>query len=593
MILSYISNICDKLQDFLDNLGIFMDKVALRNIINSTKSLKVLFVEDDDTAREALTQFMRTFFDEIVEACDGEDGWNKFNTENVDLVITDINMPKLNGLELTAMIRDVDPNIPVLVVSAHRETDFFLESIKLNIDGYILKPFEMEQFLSVIAKVVQGLNTKKELAIYQQNLEKMVEEKTKELERRCLYEYYTDLPNEIMLRDDLMAQEYTYMLLLDISHFSILNKEYGKDFATHIITKTAKILQKHIHDGSKLYKVESDRFAVLLKTQDVAKVNEYCDQIVSFFDTKNITVDDIELHVTFNIGVDKVRADVSETLINCEYALDKSKELGSRHYEIYSENHTAFVDEKDAIKWLKLTRELILEEKIAPYYQPIMNTATGEVYKYEALARGFHNGEIIAPYYFISSAEKLGLSTAITRLMINKSFAFFEDKESQFSINLTERDLLEGYLIKFLNEKLRQYNIAPNRVTFEILENITVAKSSKEITKKLNKLREMGFKIAVDDFGIENSNFSRLLEIELDFIKIDGLFIKNLKDNPRNRTITQAIVNLAKTLGIKTVAEYVEDKEIYELIKGCGIDYAQGYHIGKAEPELLCNLRED
>jgi len=564
-----------------------MDKVALRNIIENTKKFKVLFVEDDDSAREALTQFMSTFFHTITEACDGEDAWNKFNSNTFDLVITDINMPKLNGLELTAMIKEEAPSLPVLVLSAHREADFFLESIRLNIDGYILKPFEMEQFLSVIAKVVHRLNTEKELALYQQNLEKMVEEKTQELERRCYYEHYTDLPNEIMLRDDLTAQEYTYMLLLDISHFSVLNKEYGKDFATHIIIRTAEILQNHIHDDAKLYKVESDRFAILLKTDDILKVNEYCEQIVAFFDTKNINVDDIELHISFNIGVDIVREDSSETLINCEYALDKSKELGSRHFEIYSENHTAFVDEKDAIKWLRLTRKLILEEKIAPYFQPIMDTKTGEVYKYEALARGFHNGEIIAPYYFIAAAEKLGLSTVITRLMINKSFAFFEDKKAQFSINLTERDLLEGYLIQFLNEKLKHYNITPNRVTFEILENITVAKSSKEITKKLNRLREMGFKIAVDDFGIENSNFSRLLEIELDFIKIDGLFIRDLKENPRNRTITKAIVNLAKTLGIKTVAEYVEDEEIYELIKACGIDYAQGYHIGKAEPHLL------
>ncbi|WP_457748448.1 EAL domain-containing response regulator [Sulfurimonas sp.] len=570
-----------------------MDKVALRNIIDSTKTLKVLFVEDDDTAREALTQFMSTFFDVIVEACDGEDGWNKFQNDTFDLVITDINMPKLNGLELTAKIKEIAPNMPVLVVSAHRETDFFLESIKLNIDGYILKPFEMEQFFSVITRVVHRLNVEKELASYRQNLEKMVAQKTKELEHRCFYEYNTDLPNEVMLRDDLTAQEYNYMLLLDISHFSILNKEYGKDFATHIIRRTAQILQTHIHENTKLYKVESDRFAILLKTSEPEQVGEYCEQIISFFDTKNITVEEIALHVTFNIGVDTVRADISETLINCEYALDKSKELGSRHYEIFSENHSAFVDEKDAIKWLRLTRELILEEKIAPYFQPIMNTQTSEVYKYEALARGFYKGEIIAPYYFIASAEKLGLSTAITRLMINKSFAFFEDKAAQFSINLTERDLLEGYLINFLNEKLRQYNIAPNRVTFEILENITVAKSSKEITQKLNKLRKMGFKIAVDDFGIENSNFSRLLEIELDFIKIDGLFIKDLKENPRNRTITKAIVNLAKTLGIKTVAEYVEDKEIYELIKDCGIDYAQGYYIGKPEPELLCNITKD
>jgi diguanylate cyclase (GGDEF)-like protein len=445
----------------------------------------------------------------------------------------------------------------------------------------------MNQFFSIISKVVKKINDDKKLLEYNNNLEMLVKEKTKELEYRCFHEYYTDLPNSIMLQDDLMSHEYDYMLLLDISHFSVLNKEYGKEFANHVIIKTARMLERHIHKNAKLYKTESDRFVILLKDVSVKDIYPYCDQIISFFDTKNIQVDDTELNVTFNIGVDKVRADISETLINCEYALDKSKELGSRHFELYNENTSIFIDEKESIRWLRLTRELVLNESIEPYFQPIQDVKSGKICKYEALARGVMDGKIIAPIYFIKSSEKLGLSTAITRLMINKSFEFFRDKEDEFSINLTERDLLEGYLIKFLMEKLRQYRINPSRITFEILENITVAKNSKRITKKLNKLRSMGFKIAVDDFGIENSNFSRLLEIHLDFIKIDGIFIKDLKKNERNKTITRAIVNLAKTLGIKTVAEYVEDEEIYEIIKECGIDFAQGYHIGKPEPKLL------
>jgi 2-C-methyl-D-erythritol 4-phosphate cytidylyltransferase/2-C-methyl-D-erythritol 2,4-cyclodiphosphate synthase len=149
-----------------------------------------------------------------------------------------------------------------------------------------------------------------------------------------------------------------------------------------------------------------------------------------------------------------------------------------------------------------------------------------------------------------TTAEKLGFITSVTRTIINKSFDFFKDNNYDFSINITERDLLEGYLIAFLKEKITLYGMKPSRVTFEILENITISKNSKTITQQLNELREMGFKIAIDDFGIENSNFSRLLEINIDFIKLDGIFIKNLKNNEKNRTITKAIVNLAKTYGV-------------------------------------------
>jgi len=564
-----------------------LEETQIKHLVEKTKKLKLLYVEDSKEMRDVVLEFLSFFFENVCVGVDGEDGLTQAKENDFDIIITDVKMPKRSGLEMIEEIKKFNDKVSILVLSAFNEPEYFMQSIKYNVDGYLLKPFDHKQFLSMLLKVTQKIENEKELLSYHENLEQLVEEKTREIEHRCLHEYYTDLPNAVMLQDDLMAQEYHHMLLLDISHFSVLNKEYGKEFANHVIIRTARILEKHIHQKAKLYKTESDRFAILIKDASLKDIYLYCDQLVSFFDTKNIQVDDSEIHITFNIGVDIIRADVSETLINCEYALDKSKELGSRHYEIYNENNAAFVDEKEAIKWLRLTRELILNEAIEPYFQPIENVKTGEIYKYEALARGIYKGEVIAPFYFIKPAEKLGLATSITRIMINKSFAFFSDKTESFSINLTERDLLEGYLIKFLKEKQKQFHIEAKRVTFEILENITVAKNSKKITKKLNLLREMGFKVAVDDFGIENSNFSRLLEINLDFIKIDGIFIKDLKQNERNRTITRAIVNLAKTLNIQTVAEYVEDEEIHQIIKECGIDFAQGYHIGKPIPELV------
>jgi len=564
-----------------------VQKAELSALIESTQKLNLLVVEDDDTMREDTIEFLGTFFQNIISAVDGEEALVKFNVHDIDLIITDINMPKMNGLELISQIREINSDLPILILSAHTESKYFTESIKYSVDGYLLKPFDVQQFFFILSKIIKRIENAKKLLEYQKHLEKMVEQKSKELEYRCFHEYTTGLPNSVMLYEDLIKHEYDYMLLLDMSHFSVINKEYGKEFANDVIVTTAKILQKHIHSNAKLYKTESDRFAILLKNKTLKEVYVYCDQLSSFFDHHNMDIKASELHVTFNIGVDRVRNDVSDTLINCEYALDKSKELGSRHYEVFNETTTTFKNEKEAIKWLRLTRELILQEKIVPYFQPIQDVKTGKITKYEALARSVHNSEIIAPSYFIKKADKLGLSSALTRLMINKTFQFFENKTMEVSINLTERDLLEGYLIRFLKEKLKLYNIDPTLVTFEILENITVAKNAKKITQKVNRLREMGFKIAVDDFGIENSNFSRLLEMQLDFIKIDGIFIRDLKDSEKNRMITKAIVNLAKTLGIKTVAEYVEDEEIYALIKECGIDYAQGYYLGKPAPKLL------
>lgn len=329
---------------------------------------------------------------------------------------------------------------------------------------------------------------------------------------------------------------------------------------------------------------------MLVDSMDRGGVCDFCHTIVQEFKNRNIIMNDLELHITFNIGLDRVRNNKKDTMINCEYALDEAKKSGAKHYEMFSEDNAYFINEKEAVKWLRITRHLIAERNIEPYFQPIKNLKTGMIDKYEVLARGLHEDKIVAPAKFIGAAQKLGLSTELTKIIITKSFEFFQDKEVDFSLNLTEQDLLDGYLEEYVSRMMTKYNINASRVTFEILENITIAHNSETITREVNKLRVLGFKIAVDDFGIENSNFSRLLEINMDYIKIDGVFIKNLyksNNGSKNKTITQAIVNLAKTLGIQTVAEYVECEELYEIVKDCGIDYAQGYYVGKPERELI------
>lgn len=562
-------------------------QATLKELISNAKNLTILFVEDDQSTRDELISFLGTFFPKILSAESAEEAWDKYTGNKIDLVVTDITLPQMSGIELIARIRMTNSTIPLLILSAHREPEYFLDSIKYNVDGYLLKPFDLEQFLSVISKVVYRLDMEQKILDYNKTLEMRIEEKTYELETKYLYDPRTNLPNSIMLRKDLTKKTYGYMILLDISHFSVLNKEYGKDFANKVLVGVAKLLSSNIIANSKLYKVESDRFAIYVGAGMEEEVQSYCNQIISYFDNNNITVEDVEIHISFSIGVDKIREDVSETMINCEYALDKSKEFGSRHYEIYHEEDSDFLSKKESVKWLRLTRRLIVEDCIEPYYQPMKEIKTGKIVKYEVLARGVDKGEVTDPTYFLKSADKLGLLTTITRTMIQKSFAYMRDKDVEFSINLTDKDLIDEGLIMYLKMHLQENKIDPSRVTFEILENITVIKNANLITEKLNKLRDMGFKIAVDDFGVENSNLSRFLEMHLDFIKIDGIFIQDLNTSKSNMAITKAIVSLANTLGVKTVAEYVKDAQTYEKVKECGVDLAQGYFIGKPLPRLV------
>jgi len=565
----------------------YQQKSTLKELICNAKNLTILFVEDDESTRVELINFLGTFFPKIISAKDGREAWEKFTQNKIDLVVTDITLPYIDGLELISMIREQNSTIPLLILSAHTESKYFLESIKYGVDGYLMKPFDLEQFLAVVSKVVYRLDMEQKFIEYNQNLERMVEKKTYELEHKYLYDQRTGLPNAIMLKNDLIIKESGYMILLDISHFSVLNKEYGKDFANDVIKNTARKLSTNVISNSKLYKVESDRFAYIVDVTTKEETAFYCNQIIAFFDNDNIVVDDVSIHVSFCIGADKIRDEVSETLVNCEYALDKAKEFGSRHFEIYNEEDLDFVDKKEAVKWLRLTRELIDNDGIEPYYQPIKDTHTNEIVKYEVLARGVYENEVTDPLYFLRSAEKLGLLTTITRTIIKKSFAYMRDKDIEFSINLTEKDLIDDTFLMYLQNHAEEYGIDPSRVTFEILENITVVKNADAIKEQLSLLREMGFKMAVDDFGVENSNLSRFLDMHFDFIKIDGVFIKDLVSNEKNIKLTKAIVSLAKSLGMQTVAEYVKDEATYNMVKELGVDLAQGFYIGKPTDRLI------
>ncbi len=564
-----------------------MNKELFKSIVKTTKNLTLLYVEDEKEVLEVVSEMLSNMFLKVDVAQNGEEGLEQFYNNSYDLIITDIVMPKMNGIEFIERIRNTGSIVPILVLSAFNDTEYFLKTIKLGIDGYMLKPMEFDQFTKTMVNVTRRIELERANLVHQDELEAKVRIKTKALRDRCFYEFYTDLPNSIMLLEDLQIKKYSHLMLLDISRFSSVNREYGKTFANHVIVRAARMLERNAHKKSTLYKVESDRFAITVEDATKSDLVEYCEQLIAFFDANNVKIDDVQLRITFNIGVTKARSDPSQTIINCEYALEKSKRLGSRRYEIFNKETFSLGDAKEGVKQLKNAEILIMEERIVPYFQPIQDISSGRVLKYEVLARGVLDGEIVLPEKFISSIERLGLISSLTRRMINKSFEFFQDKECGFSINVTERDLLEGYLEKFLTQKLNLYKIDPSRVGFEIRESVTISENSDLIMRELARLKEMGFFLSVDDFGVENTNFSRLLETKIDYIKIDGAFIRDLKENERHKIATRAIASLAKTLGLKTIAEHVEDAQTYEILKECGVDCAQGYYLGKPSPELL------
>jgi EAL domain-containing protein (putative c-di-GMP-specific phosphodiesterase class I)/PleD family two-component response regulator len=563
-----------------------MDIRKVEQLTKESQDLRLLYVEDNQEARESTLATLEIFFQDITIAEDGLEGLKLFNENSFDIILTDINMPNMNGIEMIFKIRETDKDITILVLSAHDDNNYFEQTIRAGIDGYLLKPIDLDQFLDLMEKSVNNINRSKELLDYKQNLESKVEEQTQKIKEHLYSDSLTGLYNFIKLEDDVESEKFNTLIIFDIAQLSFISKQYGRAFTSKLLVKVADTLSEHIDETMQLYKLEADKFAVLCVESDRNYIKQFCEQVLAYYDMAPLDIGGIELNITFSIGISPVHNDIDSS-IDAEYALSSAKKIGHRYYFFYDIKDHLIVEEKEIIRWLDLTKVLIKEEGIFPYYQAILDIKSGMIKKYEVLARAEVDGKIIAPFYFLDAAEKLGLTSSITKIMIQKSFQFFAKNDYEFSINIAQRDLLEGYLADFFKQKLELYNIDPSRVTLEILETITVSVDNNHIQEELNTLKNMGFSIAVDDFGVENSNFGRLIDINLDIIKIDGYFIKNIVKSKKDRLIVESITSLAKTLGIKVVAEYVENEDILKIISDIGIDYAQGYYIGKPQSELL------
>lgn len=551
------------------------------------KNYRLLYVDDDREISNSLAQNIV----ELHTTHDSRTALELFKLHQPDVIIFNVMLP--DSIKVIEKIREFDSDVPLIIISSQSQNGFIMDAVKLKIDGCLVKPLNSDDLLQMIDKTVEPKIVKTQLESANKKLSEMnrkfddiVEKKTKELEYIYSHEQITGLENFIKLNENIDSMEYKYLLLLDISNFTVFNKQYGKIFSNEILRKAAQELQEHMKSNSKLFKIESDKYVVLTKEDKLHEIEILCKQIVGYFDIKPLNINNIEIFINFAIGIERIHEN-AYPLINAEYAIDVAKEVGGRFYHLYNEKDDSIAKATYEIGWLNITKEMIKNNKIKAFYQPIMDIKTGEIVKYEVLARGNYNGKDYSPEYFIGSAESLGFIDSITRIMINNSFKLFSGTDMEFSVNLTTRDLLDEYFISFLEDKIALYDIKISQVTMEVLENITIGKRQTKIIKMLKKLKSMGFKIAIDDFGVENSNFSRLLEIKFDFIKFDAIFIKNIHRNKNDRTIVTAIVNMAKSLGIKTVAEYVESKEILDVLDKTGIDLAQGYFIGEPQPYLL------
>jgi len=240
---------------------------------------------------------------------------------------------------------------------------------------------------------------------------------------------------------------------------------------------------------------------------------------------------------------------------------------------------------KRKIDTFKMIRKAIDPSNIVSYFQPIVNNETQKIEKYESLVRLIDdNGEILSPYHFLDVSKKGKYYTQITSIVLENSFKALQKTDTNISINLSTLDIEKIETREKFFSLLQESKEDANRVVLEILEDEDCEDFS-IIQKFIKEIKEYGVTIAIDDFGVGYSNFVRVLDFSPDFLKIDGRLVKNINSDKLSYSIVESIVSFAQKEGLKTIAEFVESKEIYDIIRKMGVDYSQGYYFGK--PSIL------
>ncbi len=649
------------------------------SLVPYTKRLRLLYVEDNPDVRQSTLLVLREFFSNIIVAEDGKRGLELFRQQRADLIITDINMPHMDGIEMIEKIRAIDPEVPVIIISAYNESGYFIQSIRLGVDGYLLKPVELDQLLALFKKVADKIRLKEEAAS-SLNLLRQYQEATdksaivSKADPKGLITYVNDAfckvsgytkeeligkPHNILRHPDSPKELFeniwrtisiqkrswkgilknrsksgqTYYIetlikpILDINQNILEYISIGHDI-THIMNP-----KKQLED---LLESAKELLLVLIKIENFEDIEHYygisiaraieeafqkeierfakrfcwferifalgegefvlAKKLIECVDHETV-IRQIERNrhklQNIRIEIDGFAYDVSalisiaagqESFQNARYGM---KLLQKENIDfIVASDLSQHMQEvaKTNLKTLGIIKDAVENNRILLYAQPIIDNRSFNIVKHEVLLRLVTaEGEILSPYLFLDVAKRSRYYVLLTRILFEKIFEAMEHFDVELSVNLSMLDIENLETRKLIFDLIQHHSDLAPKLTFELLEDEEM-RNFKRIKSFIKYVKSMGVKIAIDDFGSGYSNFERLMEFEPDILKIDGTLIKDIDTNPFAFDMVETINRFAKRQNIKTVAEFVENEKIFEVIHALGIDYSQGYYFFKPQP---------
>jgi c-di-GMP phosphodiesterase len=420
------------------------------------------------------------------------------------------------------------------------------------------------------------------------NAQNIIEEKTKELQKIYEVDKLTHLPNREKLLKYIRSHPNLMLAIIDVNNFKAINEIYGIKLADKFLINLAYEINHLINYDMNLYKLNNDLFCITSTNLNQHYFLQYIQSLLEKLEKTEFIDDTYTIRAIYTAGISHTEK-IGNPLLAAEYAVDKAKKIGQKVIA-YDGSYEEISETTNKRKILDDINYAIKNKKIFPYFQPIYNVHTKTITKYEALVRmELKNGEIVNPYYFLKIAIDTGLYKHITKNMLESVINTAKlHPHLEFSINMSSLDIenedIKNYILEtIINNKLE------NQITLEILESEDF-QSFQTLINFSHDAQENNIKLSIDDFGSGYSNFSNLIEIHFNYLKIDGSLVRNILVDERYEVIIEQIVSFARQLDSQVIAEFVENEAIALKLEELGVDMLQGYYIGKPSANLIDGL---
>jgi diguanylate cyclase (GGDEF)-like protein len=514
---------------------------------------------------------------------------NALQSHTWDIVITDHNMHGFSSADALKIIRDFSPDIPVIVVSGTIEEELAVKTMNSGAQDYVMKD-NLARLIPVIKRELKHSEFR--------HAHKQAEE---DINYLSYYDRLTGLVNRqefekeltVALQEAIAHRIDHVLMVLDLDQFKIINDTCGHVAGDELLKQITKLLKNHIRESDTLARLGGDEFAILLQNCPQDHAMKLAERVLKEVREHRFIWDNKPFNCSISIGmvaINQHSKDYQSLLSSADLACFTAKDKGRNAIAWYRQNDAEFTRRRDEMQWVPRIRLAVEENRFVLHNQPMRCLKTNAINHSEFLVRMLDDDQnIVPPIAFIPSAERYGLMPLIDRWVVKNVFSYLaasglgNQQMGTYFINLSGSTLSDKSFFDDIKDFLNFYHIIPARICFEITETAAIANLS-DAVEFIKETRDRGFKFALDDFGVGLSSFSYLKRIPVDYLKIDGSFVKNMLNDPIDKGIVEACNQIGHAAGLSTIAEFVENDEVCAALKLIGVDYAQGFGIAKPGP---------